>query len=111
MRCGADQRGIWRAETITILEQKCNQLNTEKGMAAILVHGVSQWLNGNDFGCDTSAFPRRYYQVITHQNSIGWRQLFSGRMCSEWAQLQDDYVYNMKLRRSNGRVSAKRPKP
>jgi hypothetical protein len=47
-------RGSWRADTIVVLEQKCQQLNTEKGLAKILVHGVSQWLNGHDLGCDAS---------------------------------------------------------
>jgi hypothetical protein len=26
-------RGSWRADTIVVLEQKCQQLNTEKGLA------------------------------------------------------------------------------
>jgi capsular polysaccharide biosynthesis protein len=43
MRCGAAaQRETWQADTITVFEQKCHQLNTDKGLAAILVHGVSQ---------------------------------------------------------------------
>ena len=99
MRCSAPQRGTWRADTIVVLEQRCQQMNTEKGLAELLVHGVSSWLNGHDLGCNASSFPAKYHRLITHQNSIGWRQLFNGRMCSEWSRIQDDHVYNTKLRR------------
>jgi hypothetical protein len=38
-------------------------------------------------------YPRKYDTLIRQQNRIGWRQLFSGRLCREWARLQNDYLY------------------
>jgi hypothetical protein len=29
--------------------------------------------------------------MIRHQNEVGWRQLFLGRFCLEWSDLQDAY--------------------
>jgi hypothetical protein len=92
MQCGAQSRDNWRAETITVLEHWCKQLNTEPGLALVLVTGISQWLNGQDT-MSPEDFPPKYNQLVSQQNDIGWRQLFNGRMSTEWARIQDDYIY------------------
>ena len=30
-------------------------------------------------------------RLIRQQNAAGWRQLFLGRFCLEWSDIQDDY--------------------
>ena len=100
MRCRAPSRDSWRAETITVLETRCKQLRTDPGLARVLVQGTSQWLNGQET-ISPGDFPSRYHRLISQQNGIGWRQLFNGRLCTEWARIQDDYVYLEMLRRSD----------
>ena len=109
MRCENDQRAAWRAETITVLDERCQQLSTEPGLARILVHGVSQWLNGQETFSDVSNIPTKYHRLISYQNNLGWRQLFNGRFCLEWARIQDDYVYIQKLKRSTLPNRRRRP--
>ena len=100
MRCGAQSRDNWRAETITVLEHRCKQLNTVPGLALVLVTGISQWLNGQDT-MSPKDFPPKYNQLVLQQNDIGWRQFFNGRMSTEWARIQDNYIYIASLRRSD----------
>ena len=83
-----------------LLETRCKQLHTEPGMALVLVGGTLQWLNGQDV-ISHADFPSRYHRLISQQNAIGWRQLFNGRPCTEWARLQDDYVYIESVQRSD----------
>ena len=86
--------------TITVLETRCKQLHTDPGLAQVLVQGTSQWLNGQET-ISPGDFPSRYHRLILQQNDIGWRQLFNGRLCIEWARIQDDYMYLDTLRQSD----------
>ena len=97
MKCNDNQRAAWRADTLIAVGNRCKQLNTDPGLSIVLTQGLSNWLNGHEeLSC--SGFPQKYHKVIHHQNSIGWRQVFNGRMVVEWARLQDDYVYLQKIR-------------
>lgn len=99
IRCSAHSRDCWRAETIMELELRCKQLHTDPGLAYVLVQGISLWMKGQDTLLPKDYSPK-YQRLITQQNDIGWRQLFNGRMSTEWARLQDDYTYLKELRRS-----------
>ena len=98
MRCSSTPQASWRAETIVSLETRCKQLQTDPGLAKVLVQGISQWLHGTD-QMNYLTFQPKYRGVITQQNDIGWRQLFNGRMGNEWARVQDDYAYVQKMRK------------
>jgi hypothetical protein len=39
-----------------------------------------------------------YHTLIQQQSRIGWRQLFNGRISTEWARLQDDYLTDRGIR-------------
>jgi hypothetical protein len=97
MRCSHDQRALWRAETIVVIENRCKALNTDPALARILVHSLSLWFQGQPVIGPAVSNPK-YHRLLAQQQSIGWRQLFNGRMSKEWARLQDDYYYNSKQR-------------
>jgi hypothetical protein len=99
LRCQTPSRDSWRAETTTLLETRCKQLHTDPGLAQVLVQGIAQWLKGTD-KLSPDDFPPKYRRLIMHQNGIGWRQLFNGRMCTEWARIQDDFIHIDSLRRA-----------
>jgi hypothetical protein len=99
LRCQHTTRAQWRADTITKMEHKCKELNTDPKMARILIDGVHRWLDGNDEPLQTHTYASKYGTLIRQQNAIGWRQIFSGRMSREWARLQDDFIYIDKQRR------------
>ena len=39
-------------------------------------------------------YPQRFHLLIRQQTAIGWRQIFNGRMSTEWNRLQADYDFN-----------------
>ena len=48
-----------------------------------------QW--SNDQGRLYQSLGPQFRRLFVQQNSIGWRQIFSGRFGTEWERLQDDY--------------------
>jgi hypothetical protein len=92
IRCPGEQRAIWRAQTITSMENRCVTLNTDPMLATIMIDGLHMWMNTPET-LMPEKYPRKYDTLIRQQNRIGWRQLFSGRLCREWARLQNDYLY------------------
>ena len=53
-------------------------------------HGLSVWYHERPL--DENEYPATYRTLSLQQNAIGWRQLFNGRMSSQWARLQEDYL-------------------
>ena len=41
--------------------------------------------------------PPLYSTLIHQQTQIGWRQLFNGRISTEWSRLQNDYLHQQGL--------------
>ena len=97
MRCGEDQRALWRADTIVTIESRCKTLHTDPALTRILVSGINLWFQGKETVSFSDVNPK-YHRLVAQQNSIGWRQLFNGRMSTEWARLQDDYYFISKQR-------------
>jgi hypothetical protein len=62
------------------------------------VEGTSQWFQGRKL-IPSKKFAPKYHRLLAQQNGIGWRQIFNGRMTTEWARLQDDYYYNARQRK------------
>jgi hypothetical protein len=92
MRCREISRAQWRADVINTLEKKCFALKTDPGLSRILIQGLHRWLHHQEPLRDDNV-PQKYRKLIQQQNGLGWRQLFNGRMCKEWARIQDDYYY------------------
>jgi hypothetical protein len=60
----------------------------------ILLNGLDAWFN--DATLDYSKYPRTYQKLIKEQTALGWRQLFQGRLTTEWARLQDRHLHDIK---------------
>jgi hypothetical protein len=101
-------RANWRAETIVLLETRCKQLQTDPGLAKVLVQGISQWLHGTD-QMNYLTFQPKYRGVITQQNDIGWRQLFNGRMSNEWARFNFNLIMMLMSKRCGNRKTPAGP--
>jgi hypothetical protein len=61
----------------------------------ILISALEAWLNDNPL--DLSSYPSLYSNLLHQQTQIGWRQLFNGRISTEWSRLQDDYLHKQGL--------------
>jgi hypothetical protein len=61
----------------------------------ILLTALEAWLTNTP--ADFSQYPTQYSHLIRQQTQIGWRQLFNGRLSTEWSRLQDEYLYQQGL--------------
>jgi len=112
LQCGEKKREAWRAQAILQLEQICQALHSDPTLTKILIQGLHNWLYQlSDLGPEPSKFPTKYSRLLQEQRNIGWRQVFSGRLSSEWARLQSDYQYVQMLRRQDAPYQTNRAVP
>ena len=72
---------------------KCEKLDTRPALQRVFLAGIKGWLSSsnNSFTLESSKFHIKVEKLISHQNQIGWNQLFLGRFCWHWSDLQDAY--------------------
>jgi hypothetical protein len=95
LRCKHPSRRRLRSSCILHVRKTTEALDTKPYLQSILLDGLSEWLEG----CTICAgvYPFMYGKLIRQQTDIGWRQLFNGRLSSEWSRLQDDYLSQQHL--------------
>ncbi len=91
LRCEHSTRKAWRDKFITDLMARCESLKTRPILQDILIHGLKRWFR---FETDlpVTGYPLITHDLINAQNAIGWRQIFNGRMCTDWADLQGKWL-------------------
>jgi hypothetical protein len=89
LRCPHASRAKWRSDFVTTLRDRCHALKTSPLLLEILIGGIQAWFSLEPF--DESDFPVKYAQLLREQRSIGWSQVFQGRISTQWALLQNDY--------------------
>jgi hypothetical protein len=70
--------------------QRALWIDTRPYLQDLLLIAIEAWFNDED--ADFSPIPPIYSTLILQQTRIGWRQLFNGRISTEWARLQDEYL-------------------
>jgi hypothetical protein len=96
IRCPHQARHEWRQKFLISLRKTCDSINTRPNLQDILLTAIEAWFN--DEIADFSRFPNIYSTLIYQQNVIGWRQIFNGRLSTEWSSLQDDYLNDKGIR-------------
>jgi len=91
IKCDGEQNACERA-----LKSILDYFETRSYLADILIAGITAWFDGRQ-DLDSTIFPSSYHRLIIQQNSIGWRQLFNGRLSLEWSRLQGDYLFTSRL--------------
>jgi hypothetical protein len=87
IRCLSDDCQKWRAALLTHLRVVCTTaLHSHLALVDLLLDGLQCWFKHEQLDC--AAYPATLHSLIKAQNSIGWNQLFRGRMVTEWATLQ-----------------------
>lgn len=94
IRCSHPARARWRKSCL-IAVRKATDKDTLPYLQNILLDGLTAFFADEAY-LSPAVYPSKYGKLIRHQNRLGWRQLFNGRMSTEWARLQDDYLYNQK---------------
>jgi hypothetical protein len=92
--CAMSSRQSWRNDTLDAIEVKCRIMSTRPLLRRVLLAGIGGWFQESDsFSLAVDAFPSEVHRLIRHQNAIGWGQIFLGRFCLEWSDLQDGYYH------------------
>lgn len=87
IRCSDAACQKWRSALLTHLRLICTTtLHTRLALIDVLLAGLHCWFHHTQLECHL--YPASLHKLITDQNSIGWNQLFRGRMVKEWATLQ-----------------------
>ena len=108
LRCPHPDRKVWEVRFLRNLATYCNSKPcTSQALLDVLIQGLSNWLQITtsatlhdgfvDGHLDASKFPDHFLGLITAQNSIGWGQLFRGRVSNLWVYHHDQYVSEQKL--------------
>jgi hypothetical protein len=92
--CTHDSRSQWRQTFLTTLRTEFNRSQTRPILVQVLMDAITGWLTSTQ--PDTFAlYPTRYsacvHCAISQQNSIGWQQVFLGRLSYEWSDIQDTF--------------------
>ena len=86
LRCPHYQQ--WRTSCLITIHKVTDKLHTQPMLQEILLKGLLTWFENKYFNPDQ--YDHRYRKLLSQQASIGWRQLFNGRLSSEWQRLQED---------------------
>jgi hypothetical protein len=87
IRCSSIACQQWRSALLTHLRIVCTTaLHSRLALVDVLLAGLTCWFQHTPLSC--AAYPPSLHKLISDQNSIGWNQLFRGRMVNEWATLQ-----------------------
>ena len=96
LRCPAVSRNQWRHALLEEVSTFCSSECTFPPLQSLLLDVLRQWLY-----CDTTTiyeptvdnYPQHLHKLINLQTRIGWSQMFNGRFCTEWSEIQDAYYY------------------
>ncbi len=99
LRCPSAARNQWRHKLLTTLNEACITHHTYEPLKNLLLEAVRQWLYP---GQEPHPAPQgEHYalelrSLIEAQTRICWRQLFNGRFCRHWADIQTVHLYNIR---------------
>ena len=85
-----------RTKLLNGVKATMSRIHTRPILSDILLDGLTYWFMGGE-KLHTDEYPPAYTQLITQQNTIGWEQLFSGRLSKEWIRLQQDFLEDFGL--------------
>ncbi len=97
IRCEHPTREQSRNEFLTALRDLHIQTNTSPRLSALMLNGLRQWFHSPTVDEATVALDSCHpslQSLLSHQNQIGWDQLFMGRFCKEWSLQQQQYLAN-----------------
>jgi hypothetical protein len=89
LRCHHPTRTKWRTKMLASLQKQCYALKTDPTLLQILLTGITDWLH--DTPPAPTDYPPQYETLIREQSTIGWNQIFQGRVSNRWRETQQAY--------------------
>jgi hypothetical protein len=94
LRCPHPSHEKWHTDLISNLRKKCHSLSTDQWLIDILIAGIQSYLSHTPF--DSTEYPAEYQSLISEQTTIGWVQIFQGRLSTSWQQIQQYHYSGLK---------------
>ena len=101
LRCRAVSHNVWRHKLLEKLSDTCIVHHTYEPLCTLLLDATRKWLySGNDNQPDDipqcEQYSKELRPLIRAQTQIGWRQLFNGRFCLQWGEIQNSHLYRFR---------------
>ena len=96
LQCPSDTRNKWRHTFLDKVLEACATNGTYAPLQQLLLGALRQWLNPSQQSIDHLPFAPYHVELhplIRAQKCIGWRQLFNGRFCQQWEDIQNNFLY------------------
>lgn len=99
LRCPTAERNRWRHTLLTKLSDACTTHHTYEPLKILLLDAVRKWLYP---GSATYDYPQcdqyeiELHPLINTQTRLGWRQMFNGRFCNQWEDIQNTHLYQVR---------------
>ena len=92
IRCQGSPRAEWRRCFWSAIDKFHTEYQTAPLLRHIFRLTLEEWFQADiDVEVSPILFPVDVRKLLIEQNSIGWRQLFSGRFSIEWSRVQQEY--------------------
>ena len=82
LRCQALSWRKWRIKTIATLRKQIKQLNTKYDLENTICCVIAEWFESGHV--PLYKYPGKFNDEIWSQGTIGWRQIFNGRISKHW---------------------------
>ena len=99
LRCPAPERNQWRQKLLKKLSEVCTKQHTYEPLKKLLIDAVRLWLYPGQEPHDEpqgEEYADELHSLIDTQARIGWRQLFNGRFCKQWCDLQNVHLNHIR---------------
>jgi hypothetical protein len=102
IKCTTPTRSEWRTAAIRSIDQKCELLQTQHELRTLLITAITTWTRWEeaDQSQQFTITPSKeattaIRRLIARQNAIGWHQVFLGRFCVDWSDIQEAHYAKM----------------
>ena len=103
LKCTMPSCTEWHQNMIKAVDRKCESLQTQPALRALLTKALHEWLQWNDGEMEEpfamtpeSNTPNEQRRLIARQNDIGWNQhILLGRFCQDWSDIQEAHYATM----------------
>ena len=99
LRCPDPERQQWRQTLIKKISETCRKQHTYAPLQKLLLDAVTQWLYPGQEPHDEpqcANYADELQPLIEAQTRIGWRQLFNGRFCKQWSEIQNVHLNHIR---------------
>lgn len=83
-----DMSMAWRSSFLEVIRKRCVALNTRPILRDALLLGITHWFSQATTPLEISVDDDDIITMMKNQSTIGWRHIFNGRFCNDWAILQ-----------------------